>query len=788
MSKQLQRSPSAAQQERDLWLQHLQRRVMLLLLRYDQKLFQGQFRTFYVGSRLPTLPLLQFYDRHLKLQLFSAELLDDIMPHVRTQWSLETSQLALSEEAPVRGEIDWPRTIERTLSEAPDQPPLRFETYLHQRSMHIPENVLVVAILLRYRQLVQATLSDDQREEMLSRQERQQLVGIDERLERELATPYTRPLIADARKADLETLISQVRAQLRPGGNPYRDLIAWWEQVRALYIGATGNAPEQQRHLTLLSKRRDAQMAQWLYELWVALELLSLLQETPEAQLRDVEVHCDQLRWSFTWQERRFHFHFQRQLSPINEGEVSAWENIPVSRPNFAITREQPLKVEHKGILIWQEPPFTMSAVYPASEQAEVHLGEAIQRLLGLMQVQRTLQGALCCPIMAEPEPDQPISGIVRPDENQYVDSASVHISLTLYKLTPDLPIEQLQERLRALLNQAIICLPERAAPACHGFVLDADSVNASSDRVQDYNIVCPKPHIGPGIFDLVHRDRHCLQDPRVCHVIDKEVFLPSVSRNLNLEDLEQQIRRLCERNSEELEQVKDEDSAEIESTRVLAKISNIIQQYVKFRGGNTLQQEKYFRRVFGGYWEKQARCLSSDTRNMLLSGEYVWDEYQNTELKDWAAPAVQYCRALEREIKRRVYDYYPRFHNGRRGERQRSFDRELTLGTVETIVSFKDKDLRNARSGDYANKIASAQRNWALFEEITRSSGANPDDLEEILWRMVNANVAQIRNRLAHGEHIERRDAEKLRDIILGENEEIGILHWLVGHLDPKQ
>jgi len=32
---------------------------------------------------------------------------------------------------------------------------------------------------------------------------------------------------------------------------------------------------------------------------------------------------------------------------------------------------------------------------------------------------------------------------------------------------------------------------------------------------------------------------------------------------------------------------------------------------------------------------------LAEETRHMLLSGEFVWDEYQGTYLKDWAAPAV---------------------------------------------------------------------------------------------------------------------------------------------------
>src|SRR5438132_13225305 len=44
----------------------------------------------------------------------------------------------------------------------------------------------------------------------------------------------------------------------------------------------------------------------------------------------------------------------------------------------------------------------------------------------------------------------------------------------------------------------------------------------------------------------------------------------------------------------------------------------------------------------------------------MLVSGEYVWHEYADNALDDWAAPAIQYCRALEFEVRRRLYHHAP--------------------------------------------------------------------------------------------------------------------------------
>ena len=93
------------------WSQQLQRRILRLLLQHDKPLLRNQFRQFFVESTLPQLPLLQQYDRYVKLQILSNELLDDILPRIRRQLSLKTSHARLHEEAPTRGDIDWQRTL-----------------------------------------------------------------------------------------------------------------------------------------------------------------------------------------------------------------------------------------------------------------------------------------------------------------------------------------------------------------------------------------------------------------------------------------------------------------------------------------------------------------------------------------------------------------------------------------------------------------------------------------------------------------------------------------------------
>src|SRR5579859_5476376 len=117
------RTPGAA-----TWSLLLQRRVLRLLIQHHEKLLRGQFRLFFVESSLSQIPLLQQYDRYMKLYALSNELLDDILPRIRRQLSLKTSHARLREEAPTRGDIDWQRTLERSWAHAPGQPPLQFET------------------------------------------------------------------------------------------------------------------------------------------------------------------------------------------------------------------------------------------------------------------------------------------------------------------------------------------------------------------------------------------------------------------------------------------------------------------------------------------------------------------------------------------------------------------------------------------------------------------------------------------------------------------------------------
>jgi hypothetical protein len=646
MMREARTKQRATQPDRtELWTTFLQRRVIRLLLVLDPQLFRSQFHTFYAGSSFARHPLLQFYDQHIKLLTLSQDLLDDILPRIYLQWSQLTEQSIVQEEDPLRGQIDWQRTLERASNETPGQKPLSFAMRQSRQHSVLPENLFVVALLLHYRQLVHELLSIDQQQEILTSQEHLFLMTIEDRLERELAQQHTRPLIEEAQRSTIETLVEQVKIRLAPGSDPYRDLLEWWEHFSELHIGSTTAAP----HLSLTSNRlRAGQMDLWLYELWIALELISLLQEQNALVPDTLNIHMDQLSFTFLWNGGRYHFQY-RSRGLTGETVHHHWDQIPAVQSSYLVERDNPLIVEHKGKRIWQEPPAVVDVAYAAES------GEAMQRLLGNMTVYATTSGFLITPYLADPQEDTQRSGEARYQPQLY-DNRVQDTRIELYKITPDMSPTQLQERMQAILQEITANLPERPQPICCGVVLDKDSSNASGNMQHDgYDVLCPKPHIGPGVYDLVSRERHCLQDPRLCHVIGQAIMPPQVKRVVNMDDLKkhiEQLRRYGEKTVKQAEEERDDEKAEQFRALILQQTGEMIEQYVRMRG-NTNQQEKFLHEgIFGEHWDTHAYCLEQETQNILISGEYVWDEYQNIHLADWAAPAVQYCRALERERK----------------------------------------------------------------------------------------------------------------------------------------
>jgi hypothetical protein len=742
--------------------QHMQRRLIRLLLQYDVPLFRKQFRFFFAKSALPQIPLLQQYDRFIKLQTLSNELLEAILPRIRRQLSLKTNHLRLHEDAPTRGDIDWSRTIERSWNYSPGQPPQQFETRLRQRSMETPENVLTVAILLAYRWELQQAMGELFEDEALGTQEKQVFVSADEQAERELAASYARSLLDQARHASISALVQQVEARLRLGPNPYRDLIAWWHRFTQFHVGRAS----EKRATALASTRTDEKTDAWLYELWIALEFIHLLQEQRTLQPQDMTIATDLLQFTFTWQDRRFRFLYNRQLDTSTTYEPN-WEHGPSSRPDYTIERERPLEVRYHDSLVWREPPVVLDAKYYLEGKDPSNTHGPIKKLLGDMTLLEAQVGVLFFPQIAEPEGKQHITRTIRKTGKRYFrehEAQSIH----LYRLDPIMPFADLEQRLRSILNHVIHHLPERPTPTCQGIWLDPDTVNASQQVLGAHRLLCPKPHIGPDVFDLVNVVTDCMKNPLLCHVIDQPIVPPFVLRVTTQTQLVQHSTTLREHNDESLreaEAMANEERAEHIRQQIFTGIGRATEQYVTLFGKTKPIEDQFESWIFGRYWKQHARSLAETTRHALISGEYVWGNYQDAELQDWAAPAIQYCRALEYELRRRLYNpcssCYPTSKSG------------FTLGTV--MFAYQGRETKAAPI-------------WNLFLSLVRQSGSNTDEFEDLMQRIVSGKVKEKRNTLAHGGAITQAMAQTLREIVIGDRHTPGVLCWLAEHLDAVE
>ncbi len=757
------------------WPAWLQRRLARLLLQHDQGLLRSQFRTFFVESEMPQIPLLQQYDRYIRLALLSDELLDDIMPRIRRQLALQTDHARLLEEAPTRGAIDWQRTALHALRDTPGLAPTRFATRLRQRSTTTPENLLTVALLLAYRGELRRAQQEEMGDEALSEQERLLLAGADERAERELAAPYARDLVEAASRSEIDALIEQVTARLRPGPNPYRDLIDWWQRWQRFTAARGGEAI----HPALASRHEDEKVDAWLYELWIALELVHFLYERQAIHPGDTAIERDRLGFTFTWRGRRFRFRYNRQREE-SSGDDAAWEHGPASRPDYTIERENILQVRHEGRLIWREPPFVMDAKYylAGSDPARTH--NPIKKLLGDMALLDAEQGALFFPLLPEPSVNEQVTRTVTRRPERHHAGRMVDVSIQLYHISPELPLEVLHERLSALLDYVNTCLPERPEPVCEGLWLDPDTLHAAASPVPEQTILCPKRHIGANVFDLVDAEKDCNKNPLVCHVIGQGIVRPEIVRVTTKEGLHRKGADLRRRNYEQLRQAEEagnDAKAEQMRTQIFNGVGGAVEQYVRLRG-NTQPIADKFKWIFGAdYWEQGPRALAVETRNMLLSGEYVWYEYSEAALHDWAAPAIQYCRALEFEVRRRIYKHHPAPRKGDPPDPS-AFKVNAAGWTLGSLLALYYQ--RNAPKGDFAH-------NWAILQGVLAQAGCDKDEFLTLLRRIVNERVVEHRNLLAHGEPVAQDIAKALRSAITGEGgQQPGILCWLSSHLDP--
>ncbi len=742
-----------------LFKAHLQRRVVRLLLRHDRHTFRGRFRQLFAYSTLPQPEHLRTYDAYMTLITLAGELLDEIVPRIRRQMSFQATRETLDEEPPLRGQIDWPTSLARAWNEHPDQPPTRFTTTLRSRSFVIPENRLVVAVLHSYAQALKRMRTQSPFVDApLTAGEQRELVQLEDRVRRALATTHFRALARDAHTYNVPSLITTVERHLRPGKNAYRDLIGWWKRFEQMHL-RHGSSVQTTRVLD------DEAKLSVLYQLWIALELVGFLAENNE--LIEPNIQTDQLRILFTWQQRQFRLVYDRQP----KGHL-AWEGAPGERPDYFITRADPLVIKDKQTnqTIWHEPGVLLDAKCFTGQQPDRATG-AIKRMLADLQLVDAIKGVLILPDTANLSTKQ-----LYPKPDRYLGSVDPAMAVHLHALRPMEQIDTLYDQLRILLNHVAAWLPERPPIACHGFLQDGDTINPGGTeprRCPDSHevlAICPKPHISERRMDFVSPMKDCLQNPQLCHIMGIDgsygALPPFIRRVQSQEQLIETITQL--RNLLQSKIAEDDESLEADAarSRLIEAIGELTETYREFRQPDTLDIEEKLELIFGQYWQQSAdapRGLPEEVRQMLISGEYVRGELKKAGIQDWAACAVQYVRALELELKRRLYQ------TSGNPSKLRIPANKFTYGTVTTAYNQRH-----------------TSQHWQVFlSEAVHPSQADLAAFTEVIGTLNTIRLA--RNSITHGEQTTRTDAEMVRDRILRRSDggHEGILPRLVAMLN---
>jgi hypothetical protein len=362
-------------------------------------------------------------------------------------------------------------------------------------------------------------------------------------------------------------------------------------------------------------------------------------------------------------------------------------------------------------------------------------------------------------------------------------DQQAAHATLTMdvdvWRLRPQLAggTTASEQILSGLLQKAHHALAAPIPIACHGFLPDVDTINPSGTPPMrcptcgDVMAFCPKPHVHAQRIDQVCPRCDCLRTKRLCHIKDRGTHTapPFIRRVLTREDLFANIATLRTWLRESVSADSEDPAAEEARGRLLQTIGELTETYVKLTRADTAQTEYTLREwVFGNYWDEahHARGFPPLVRQMLISGEYVWLQFQSSSVEDWAACAVQYTRALEHEIHRRIYEPCGERLVTREGLPMTS--RGFTIGTVINL---------------YIQRTSNT--NWqTVLERVAQPSG-----IDEAIMKQLVKDIEALRldrNKVAHTEHVNEALARKIRERVLGRQGQPGLLYRLITQLKP--
>lgn len=762
-----------------------------LLLRHDVQRFAATFGEQKADELAH--PLLARYRELAVLFYLRDELFGSILPRIKRRMSFAAPRETMIEELPPRGRIDWGRTMTASWRDRPGEMPLEVQTRQRRRHFATPENLLTVVTLSEYRDAAQGLL-DVEIVNDSTLAIRHPLHEIVEACTRELAFLQFAGLVREAgaivegfAATTIDDLESGVAENLLPGRNSaYDDLLDWRRRLKRLEL-LDRTAEHQPRPMLGADPRRD----NYLYQLWLFYELGDLLQRAGRLQNWQLSEMCLTFSWGTGDDQAVYKLSHDRGLE-------HHWQNAPGVRPDLYLARvDREVIRAADRTLLWQAPGYVLDAKYYKPRDTARAPSSPVKRMIADLQLTGERHGALLFAFQQAHDAVE-LDNELEPSETRVPQE---HTPIPLYLVAPGSTAHALvqssnqiaiwriqphtdeqaetQQLLTTLLDQAHAALRTRTAITCHGFLPDVDTINpggtqpARCTRCGELIAFCPKPHVSERHIDQVCPRCDCLQSQQLCHIIGRGTYTapPFVKRVLTHEELLSNIGTLRGWLRANVDPSDIGDAAEQARQTMLRTIGELTETYVKLTRADTTQTEYGLREwLFGQHWsdEKHARGLPRDVRNMLISGEFVWMQFQTSTIEDWAACAVQYTRALEFEIHRRLYEPCGQLLVTK--DNTPMLPQQFTIGSV--IYLYRDRKKNT---------------NWSTVLNMV----AQPSGINEQTLKLLCDEIEELRgdrNKVAHTQHVDAQLASKIRRQVLGQPGQPGLLYRLCSQLEPPR
>jgi len=646
----------------------------------------------------------------------------------------------------------------------PEEPPLEMHTRQRRRHFSTPENLLTVVTILEYQAFAQRMLDREGARDPLGAVQHP-LYDIVDACSRELIFPQFAGLEREARAlveaqdeyviSDLEQLVAE---NAQPGLNSaYDDLLAWRGKLRELRL--------LDRDLTAAPTAMlgaDPKRDNYLYQLWIFYELLSLLDD--RGCIEPGGVSLAPMRVRFRWDECVYELQHDQA---VPEPAVSSWKDrrgdahrVPGVRPDYYLRRVDPpaVMIRDGPHAIWREPGVIWDAKYYRERESTNAPASPIKRMIADLNLLGEPYGILLFAFLKEPEsgnanyalgPDPARSETLVPQQ-----------SVVIRQLRPALPgsTTGAHSILELLLKDAHRRLGTPAEIRCHGVFLDGLTVNAHgalagaealryrdgsaltqadtpAETALDTLLLCPKPHIGPWRVDIVSLERDCCQNAKLCHILGAGVpDIQRPSRLTRLEDIARAIRTAGD----------DEHGERAEAATRQVRL--IAQRYADLIQPNLAEFTAWVRDELDvGELFDLFPFLTQSLRDTLGLGRFLWQQIDAIRASNFAGPTLLFTGVLEELVRQTIYARCPPLIDGNgRGLPK-------TLGTV----------------GSRWNRVVLTQaltqgQHWE--PKLTDTTRLTFDTWADLAWR-----VSRIRNQAAHEAHVSPGEFRDLQQLYFG-------------------